>query len=226
MTFAEKMQAWQESLQGFDINDLDFESVGTWPMPVKVIIWVLVFIGCMAAGYNFHIKDLNANLEMVRSQETKLKDEFKSKAFQAANLGAYRQQMEEMEASFSGLVGQLPSDTEVPGLLEDITNRGLATGLSFKRIDLQPERKREFYVELPIEIEALGTYHDMGAFVSGVAGLPRIVTLHDFIIEPSKTESGRLLITIVAKTFRYRDASQEPLPSSGKKGPKNKKRKK
>ena len=118
--------------------------------------------------------------------------EFEKKAFQAANLEAYRQQMREMEESFGALVSQLPSDTEVPGLLEDITNKGLLNGLNIASIDLLPEQAREFYVELPISIVASGSYHDLGAFVSGMAGLPRIVTLHNFVCNKAKSVSMKM----------------------------------
>ena len=134
-----------------------------------------------------------------------LRSEFEKKAFQAANLEAYRKQMVEMEESFGALVSQLPSDTEVPGLLEDITNKGMVNGLEFDSIELQPEVTREFYVELPIQIVAKGSYHDLGAFVSGMAGLPRIVTLHNFVIRQINPEGGVLALNITAKTYRYKD---------------------
>jgi type IV pilus assembly protein PilO len=113
--------------------------------------------------------------------------------------------MVEMEESFGALVSQLPSDTEVPGLLEDITNKGLLNGLDIASIDLQKEQAREFYVELPIAIAASGSYHDLGAFISGMAGLPRIVTLHDFQISSNKDDANDLTMSIIAKTYRYKD---------------------
>jgi len=134
-----------------------------------------------------------------------LKDEFEDKAFKAANLDAYRQQMVEMKESFGALVSQLPSDTEVPGLLEDITNKGLLNGLDIKSINLQKEKSREFYVELPISISASGSYHDLGAFISGMAGLPRIVTLHDFQINMNDNNATKLNMNIISKTYRYKD---------------------
>ena len=113
--------------------------------------------------------------------------------------------MKEMEESFGALVSQLPSDTEVPGLLEDITNKGLLNGLNIASIDLLPEQAREFYVELPISIVASGSYHDLGAFISGMAALPRIVTLHDFNIAAPGGDANNLQMRIIAKTYRYRD---------------------
>ena len=193
------------SLREFDIASLDFENVGSWPVAVKVAIWGLLLIAVLVGGYYYHIKDLQAQLAQVEGQELELKKDFEKKAFQAANLEAYRQQMVEMEESFGALVSQLPSDTEVPGLLEDITNKGLLNGLEIASIQLQKEAAREFYVELPIAISASGSYHDLGAFISGMAGLPRIVTLHDFQLATNKTNPNSLDMTILAKTYRYKD---------------------
>lgn len=193
------------SLREFDFGDLDFDNVGSWPMAVKVLIWVVLLVAVLLIGYYQHIQDLQETLTREQSQETKLKTEFEKKAFQAANLDAYRQQMAEMEESFGALVSQLPSDTEVPGLLEDITNKGLLNGLDIRSINLQKERSREFYVELPISISAVGSYHDLGAFISGMASLPRIVTLHDFDISMKDRNANRLNMSIIAKTYRYKD---------------------
>ncbi len=193
------------SLREFDVNDLDFDTIGSWPLPIKMFIWIVVLGGVLAFGYYYHIEDLQIQLEGERKKEEQLKKEFEKKAFQAANLDAYRQQMKEMEESFGALVSQLPSDTEVPGLLEDITNKGLLNGLNIASIDLLPEQAREFYVELPIAIVASGSYHDLGAFISGMAALPRIVTLHDFNISAPGGDANNLQMRITAKTYRYRD---------------------
>lgn len=201
MAFEDTMR----SLREFNINDLDFDNVGAWPLPVKLVIWTVLFIGVLTAGYYYHIKDLQTQLAQVEAKEVALKTDFEKKAFQAANLEAYRQQMVEMEESFGALVSQLPSDTEVPGLLEDITNKGLLNGLQIASIDLQSESAREFYVELPIAISASGSYHDLGAFISGMAGLPRIVTLHDFTISAKGDDANNLGMSIIAKTYRYKD---------------------
>ena len=206
MAFEDTMR----SLREFDINDLDFDNVGAWPVPIKLFIWVALLAAVLAAGYYYDIEDLQISLAKVEAEEVKLKKEFEKKAFQAANLDAYRQQMVEMEESFGALVSQLPSDTEVPGLLEDITNKGLLNGLNVASIDLQKEQAREFYVELPIAIAASGSYHDLGAFISGMAGLPRIVTLHDFNISLKGSNANSLQMKIIAKTYRYKD--EESLP--------------
>ena len=193
------------SLREFDVNSLDFDNVGSWPLPVRLLIWVVLLVGVLAGGYYYHIQDLQTQLAKVEATEVKLRKDFEKKAFQAANLDAYRQQMVEMEESFGALVSQLPSDTEVPGLLEDITNKGLLNGLEIASIDLRKESAKEFYVELPIAISASGSYHDLGAFISGMAGLPRIVTLHDFTITAKGKDANNLSMNIVAKTYRYKD---------------------
>lgn len=198
--------ALEDSLRAvreFDFGDLDFDNVGSWPTAIKIICWALILVATLALGYYNHVKGLQESLSKAEAKEVKLKKDFEKKAFQAANLEAYRQQMVEMEESFGALVSQLPSDTEVPGLLEDITNKGLQNGLEIASIDLRKERAKEFYVELPIAISASGSYHDMGAFISGMASLPRIVTLHDFKISAKK--GGNLDLNIVAKTYRYKD---------------------
>ncbi|MCB1678784.1 MAG: type 4a pilus biogenesis protein PilO [Halioglobus sp.] len=201
MAFEDNIRALRE----FELSDLDFDNVGSWPAAIKVLIWVFLLVAVLAGGYYYHIKGLQEQLAQVQAKEDKLKKDFEKKAFQAANLDAYRQQMAEMEESFGALVSQLPSDTEVPGLLEDITNKGLLNGLSIASIDLQKEKAREFYVELPIAISAAGSYHDLGAFISGMAGLPRIVTLHDFSISAKGGDANKLQMNIVAKTYRYKD---------------------
>ncbi|WP_421683431.1 type 4a pilus biogenesis protein PilO [Stutzerimonas urumqiensis] len=195
-----------ESLRKVDLADLDLNNLGSWPIPVKVITCALLLIGVLVLGYNVHLKDKQARLEQSQSEEQTLKQDFERKAFQAANLEAYKAQMAEMETSFGALLRQLPSDTEVPGLLEDITRTGLGSGLEFEEIKLKPEVVQQFYIELPIEIRAVGNYHDLATFVSGVASLPRIVTLHDFHIEPvSDDSSSKLRMSILAKTYRYND---------------------
>lgn len=199
MAFQDTLQ----ELQDFDINDLDLDNIGSWPTVIKVIVWTIVFVAVLTLGYLYDVADLQDNLAAEQKKEQELRSRFDFLALKAANLDAYRKQMEEMEESFGALVSQLPSDTEVPGLLEDITNKGLASGLDITSITLGDERSEEFYVELPIKIVVKGNYHDLGSFVSGIAGLPRIVTLHDFDIEQS--ESKALIMNITAKTYRYKD---------------------
>jgi type IV pilus assembly protein PilO len=193
-----------KSLNEFDINDLDVSNAGIWPAPIKFIV-MLIIVGLIAGGgYWFFIKDQYAQLEQVERQEVELRQEYESKAYRVANLEVFKQQMVEMEETFGALVRQLPSDTEVPGLLEDITNTALGSGLSLQEIQLQGEQQRDFYIELPISIQASGSYHELASFVSSVAGLPRIVTLHDFTITPRSGNSDELDMQVVARTYRYR----------------------
>lgn len=200
-----------ESLQNFDTDQLnDLNQVGSWPMAVKVIIWIVAFVGALAAGYFAHVTNLQAELAKAQQQEVQLREDYESKYNAAAHLEAYRQQQKEMEESFEAILRQLPGDTEIPGLIEDITLVGLKNGLSFQSIDLQPEVRHEFYIEKPIRISVTGSYHDIGSFVSDVADLSRIVTLHDFDITPRGNNRGPdaggvLSMNILAKTYRYND---------------------
>lgn len=195
-----------ESLRSVDVSDLDMNNLGSWPAAVKVIAALLLMALMLGGGYYFYLSDMQDSLDQQKAQEETLKQQFSSKAFQAANLEAYKEQMVEMEASFGALLRQLPSDTEVPGLLEDITRTGLGSGLEFEEIKLQPEVTQQFYIELPIQIKVVGGYHDLATFVSGVSSLPRIVTLHDFEIKPeSPGSSSKLRMSILAKTYRYND---------------------
>ena len=202
MSFSESL----ESLRKIDLADLDFENAGSWPAPIKVIAGIVLLVAVLAAGYKFNLEDIQLQLEQQQAEEQSLREQFTQKAFQAANLEAYKEQMKEMEESFGALLRQLPSDTEVPGLLEDITRTGLASGLEFSEIKLLPEVQQQFYIELPIQIVVEGGYHDLATFVSGVSSLPRIVTLHDFSVEPiNKDEPSRLRMSVLAKTYRYND---------------------
>jgi type IV pilus assembly protein PilO len=199
------------SLREVDLNDLDLKDLGSWPPVVRGAAVVLVVALVLVLGYNFHLRDLQASLDGQRKQEQSLKEQFSTKAFQAASLDAYRQQMVEAEASFGELLKQLPSDTEVPGLLEDITRLGLNSGLEFEEIKLLPESTQQFYIELPIQIKVVGGYHSLAAFVSAVTSQPRIVTLHDFEIVPAVSgNTSSLRMQILAKTYRYNDKGVKP----------------
>ncbi len=200
------LTAFKNSFRGFDVNNLDFNTAGSWPVGVKVIFYLLILIAGGTAGYHFYIKDLVAKHEQEVRKEPDLKQQYKVKAFQVANLDALKQQMADVEERFAELLKQLPTDTEVPGLLEDITEIGQNSGLSFDVISLAPEKKVKFYIELPINIQVKGSYHQLGEFVSGVAALPRIVTLHDFSISPVSRE-GDLSMSISARTYRYDDVN-------------------
>lgn len=192
-----------KSINNADLSDLNLEAMASWPPLLKIILLSALFVALLVAGFYLHIEDLNKRLKLAEREETTLRLDFEQKAFEAANLSAYKAQLAEMEVRFGALVAQLPSETEVPGLLEDITDKGELNGLSIERIDLLDEQAQNFYVELPIAIQAVGSYHDIGAFISGMAGLPRIVTLHDFEIVTARDAPSTLEISIQAKTYRY-----------------------
>ncbi len=191
-----------DQLKGFDANDLDVNNLGSWPTPVKAILMILVLAIVLGFGYSLYLTDKRDDIERAELKQAELRKDYEGKYFKAANLDAYRQQKQEMEETFGELVEQLPKDTEVPGLIEDITRAALDNALTIESIKLQEERTTEFYVELPIAITVLGDYHMLGTFVSGAANLSRIVTLHDFDIEPT-VGSKLLRMTIQAKTYRY-----------------------
>lgn len=191
-----------EQLQSFDINDIDWQNMGSWPLVGKVSFCITVVVVSGVLAYTGLVQGQQASLDSLERQEQQLKRDFETKAFRVANLDEYKAQMVEMEASFGSLLKQLPKDTEVPGLIDDISATALNSGLDLKRIDPADMKKEEFYKELPINIEVTGGYHEMGAFVSGVASLPRIVTLHDFNIVKTQGQD-RLSMEIQAKTYQY-----------------------
>ncbi|MBU71825.1 MAG: pilus assembly protein PilP [Spongiibacter sp.] len=197
-------QEWLDEVKQFDFNDLNEGNIGAWPVLVRAALWVIAFAVVLAVGYFYVIADLRKELAAAEVKEIQLKSEFEKKAFKAAKLEPLKKQMAEMEESFGILLGQLPADTEVPGLLEDMTEKAIDNGLEISSIKLQPERAQEFYIELPIAIEVEGTYHDLAAFVSGIASLPRIVTLHDYKIKSSKDLASQQM-SITAKTYRYKE---------------------
>lgn len=195
-----------KSLNKVDFSELDLNNIGSWPSVVRGLACLIVFIGVLLVGYFAHLTDLRDMLERHEQEESTLKEQFQVKVRQAANLEEYKEQMRLMEASFEALLRQLPSDTEVPGLLEDITSAGLNSGLEFEEIKLLPEVTQQFYIELPIQVKVFGSYHDLATFVSAVASMPRIVTLHDFSIKPVVAgNSSKLAMDILVKTYRYND---------------------
>lgn len=189
----------------FNISELSVRNMGAWPWAIKGIVIFIVFILILSAGYILDIKKEFADLAAAEEEELRLRSDFEIKQHLAANLDAYKEQMAIMKASFGSLLRQLPEKTQVPGLIEDISHQGLAAGLEFKTIKLEPEKEIDFYIELPIQISVLGNFHQFGEFVSNVASLPRIVTLHNFSIKPIPPDiSGKnLQMDITAKTYRY-----------------------
>lgn len=186
-----------------DINNIDWENMGSWPVLGKAVFCILLFVLVVVGGYFYIIADDIETLKNAQGQELTLKKEFESKAFQVSNLDAYKAQLVEMEETFGSLLKQLPRDTEVPGLIDDISAAALGAGLSLNVMNPQAMVRTEFYSELPINMEVVGGYHEMGAFVSAVAALPRIVTLHDFTIARMNNENKDLKMNILAKTYQY-----------------------
>jgi type IV pilus assembly protein PilO len=194
-----------------DLNDLDFNNVGIWPTPIKFIVVLLVAILVVVAGYYMVIEDDIASLEVVQKKEQELRADFSRKQKKAANLEAYRKQLEEMKESFGAMLRQLPDKTEVAELLVDVSQTGLAAGLEFELFKPLDEVPREFYAELPIQVKVTGQYHEFGHFISGLAALPRIVTIHDIKISRTSREDANadLLLEATAKTYRYLDEEEE-----------------
>ncbi|HEX5420884.1 MAG TPA: type 4a pilus biogenesis protein PilO [Gammaproteobacteria bacterium] len=191
-----------EELQSLDTND-----PGRWPLPFRVAAVVITFVAVIAFGvYMFVIKSDMPILARAQKQESDLRATFEQKQHKAANYNAYKAQLAEIQRSFGTMLRQLPGKTEVPSLLVDISQTGLGAGLKQKLFQPMGEIQKEFYAELPIKIRFTGTYHELGTFVSGVAALPRIVTLHDISIQPAgKSTDGELTLDVTAKTYRYLD---------------------
>ena len=188
-----------------ELDQLDLADVARWPAAARAVVILFLMGGVIFLGYWFHTKDQLLELETVERQETDLRVIFEKKAQQAANLEAYEKQLEEMRESFGAMLRQLPNKTEVAELLVDVSQTGLASGLEFELFKPQQENPREFYAELPISIRVIGEYHEFGNFVSGVAALPRIVTLHNVNI----SRAGNLLaMDLTAKTYRYLESEE------------------
>lgn len=203
------LQDTLETLQNFDFNDINWDRVGVWPLASRAVLCVTAIIVISVAAYFASVKELNILLQSVKQEEQTLRKTFEEKAFQSATLDQYRQQVQEMQKTFKDLVGQLPDKAEVPGLLEDIDDKGVASGLEIESIKLQPEKKGEFYVELPIEIIVTGYFHDFGAFVSDLAAMARIVTLHDLSIINTDDSKSKLKMIVQAKTYSYSQLENE-----------------
>ncbi len=182
-----------------ELNELDFEQVAVWPKEVKIVVAVFVAIVVAGLSYWFIVKPKLPVLEQAQRQEAELKLQFEAKYRIAVNLEAYKEQLAKIQKDFSSMLRSLPTSNETPGLLDDITYVGTSSGLTFKLLNWQNEIPKEFYTELPIEMEVSGGYHHFGHFVSKVADLPRIVTLHDFSIEQ---DNKRLHLKLQARTYR------------------------
>jgi type IV pilus assembly protein PilO len=189
-----------EELQSLDVND-----IGRWPLVFRAAVIALVFIAVTFAGIWFTIvKDKAPVLKRAEAEEQELRVTFENKQRKAANYDAYKAQLAQIEQSFGTMLRQLPGETEIPSLIVDISQTGLAAGLQEKLFQPQAEVRRDFYAEKPIKIQLSGGYHEMANFVSGIAALPRIVTLHDINITPEQKGSyDSLSLEVTAKTYRY-----------------------
>lgn len=187
-----------------DIRNLDPNNPGLWPVLYQLVVAVIVFAAILFAGWHFDVSKQRETLASEETKEADLKSTFETKQRKAANLDALKEQMKEMEQSFGDMIRQLPNKTEIAGLIVDVSQTGLASGLEFDLFQPQPEKQSEFYSETPINIQVRGTYHQLGEFISGVAALPRIVTTHDIKITlaSANTGGGVLSMTAVAKTYR------------------------
>jgi type IV pilus assembly protein PilO len=207
------------------LQTLDANNPGAWPHWVRIAAAILLSVVLVAAGLWFVIKPLDEDLLAARAQEISLRSEFEAKQNKVAALDAYREQLAEMERSFGAMLRQLPSRAEVANLLNDISQTRIASGLEEELFQPQGEVTREFYAEIPNKIIVTGDYHEMGVFVSGVASLPRIVTIEDVEIQPINAAAGaatRLRMTALAKTYRYLDDEELAAQARPAKGGKNK----
>ncbi len=195
-----------EELQSLDVND-----VGRWPAAFRGAVIALVFVGVVGLGIYFTIiKDKRPQLQRAQDDEVQLRLTFENKQRKAANYDAYKAQLSQIEQSFGTMLRQLPGETEIPSLIVDISQTGLAAGLREKLFIPQSEIPRDFYAEKPISIRLTGGYHEIGNFVSGIAALPRIVTLHNITITPEQQDGFDVLsMEVTAQTYRYLDEEAE-----------------
>ena len=196
-------------------NDLDFENIGAWPKQVKVVFAIILAILVFIGSYFFFISDELSALERMQDKELQLREDFKLKYQMAANLKLYREQLSDMEDQFAELLKMLPSKNEMPGLLDDLTFVATDAGLKINSLDWEAPVQKDFYIELPIKVSVVGDYHEIGNMISNVAKLPRIVSLHDFVI--TKLPSGDLKMDIFAKTYRFKESDDDDKNKKGKK---------
>ena len=187
-------------------DNLELDNIAQWPPLAKGVFSAFIAIVVLGLGYFLLISDKIDTLDRVVAEETTLKQQYQAKYHVSANLELFKEQMIEAENLFATQLKSLPESHETPGLLDDITFVGTTSGLNFVKLNWQPEITQEIYIELPIDIEVIGTYHEFGNFVSKIAGLPRIVTLHDFDIDINKEANGQLNLKLQAKTYRYSEA--------------------
>jgi type IV pilus assembly protein PilO len=204
-----------------ELQSLDPRDPGRWPLPVRAGAVTIAFVVLAVALIYFFVWDeQRPELQQRQDEEQGLRQEFRTKHAKAVNLELYKQQLKDIERSFGALLRQLPGKTEVPNLLVDISQTGLSSGLEEKLFQPQPEVKKDFYAELPIKIRLTGSYHQFGQFVSGIAALPRIVTLHDIDIRSENKDAyDQLSLELTAKTYRYLDEDEIAAGEADKKKP-------
>ena len=193
-----------------DLRALDPRDPGRWPLPVRAGAVAVAFVALSVVGiYMLVWNEQRPELQRHQEEEQRLRQEYRDKHAKAVNLELYKQQLKDIERSFGALLRQLPGKTEVPSLLVDISQTGLAAGLQEKLFQPEPEQRKDFYAELPINIRLTGSYHQFGEFVSGIAALPRIVTLHDIDIKSDNKDAyDQLSLDLTAKTYRYLDEDE------------------
>jgi type IV pilus assembly protein PilO len=212
----------------FDLRSLDFKNTGAWPFPVKIAACVLVGLLIIGATWYFYVSDQRTQLDALKQTETGLKDEFQEKQGRAANLEPLKQQLAQMGLMLQQMLRQLPSKNEMPDLIVDISQTALASGITNELFQPGPETNKEFYAEKPIALQMVGSYHQFGAFVSGVASLPRVVimTMHDISLTPRAGKDNTLVLKGTVETYRYLDdeetaaaekaaAGAAPAPATG-----------
>ncbi|MGL4614159.1 MAG: type 4a pilus biogenesis protein PilO [Shewanella sp.] len=189
-------------------NDIDFENIGGWASQIKIFFAILLALCVFGVGYALVIDDAVDIYSAEKNKEVQLREDFKNKYQLAANLKLYREQLAVMEEQFAELLKMLPSENEMPGLLDDLTFAATDAGLRIKSLNWEPEIERDFYIEFPIKMSVSGDYHQIGNMVSGVAKLPRIVSLHDFTLK--RDDAGNLAMDILAKTYRFKEGAELP----------------
>ena len=186
-----------------ELRNLDFNNIGTAPAWIKGLVIAALVIAILAAGYYFDTSGQRTDLQRLQQQEQGLRSQLSLKARRAANLNVYEKQLQEMRTSFGKMLEQLPNQTEIPGLLVDISQTALSSGLAIDLFRPEAEKKQSFYAIKPIQIQARGTYPEIARFVSEIAALPRIVTLGDISLKPADAKSNQLIMNVMARTYRY-----------------------
>lgn len=223
-------------MSDFDLNNLDFQRLGGWPGPVKAVFATLIFVVIVGVGWWWQVQPKRDDLRREVATEAEKMQEFEYKQGKVVNLEAYKKQLEEMKEMLRQMLRQLPSKTEMPDLLVDVSQTALSTGIDNQKFEPGPEVVKEFYAEKPINLRMVGTYHQFGSFVSGVASLPRVVilTMHDISLKPQGTPdpktgvapAGMLVLEGTVKTYRYVEeeeaaeaASAQGAPGAARGGP-------